>query len=155
MEENYRSFKDLAMENNMTNKKIVSDLQKKWAEGIIEIGKYKDDSTKCKEVASKVLDELYAFENGQILFKPTRAKSQPFRHNKIETLSYFIGGNSSFPEDIGFALEPWEEISFKNSAILTYNDRIMIMGRAFFLDKCNNEVEVKCSLSYILIRNNL
>ena len=45
-----------------------------------------------------------------VLFKPTKAKEVPFRYTLEDALSYFIGGK--YPEDSGFALEPWKEINF-------------------------------------------
>ena len=51
---------------------------------------------------------------GDVLFKPTLASETQFRFTKKAALSYFLGGDPDFTEDIGFALMHWQTIRFEN-----------------------------------------
>ena len=74
----------------MITKEQVIEAQNSWAEGIIEIGNLKDES-KLNERVIDFLDELYSYESGPVLFKPTMASHEQFRNSKQMALSYFIG----------------------------------------------------------------
>lgn len=70
-----------------------------------------------------------------MLFKPTKASEITFRTSHEAALSYFIGGNSNFKEDKGFAITPWTKVEFKNAAILCENNgRALAMGNYWFTD---------------------
>ena len=53
----------------------VEIVQKKWGEGIVEIGKAKNE----RKAAIEHIEEFYAFDDGQVLFKPTLASVDQFR----------------------------------------------------------------------------
>ena len=61
----------------------VSDIvkaQEAWADAIIAIGQSSLDKINYKQTASAYIDLLYGYnyENGVVLFKPTKAKETPF-----------------------------------------------------------------------------
>merc|ERR1711879_517474 len=85
----------------------VLAVQKKWGEGIVEIGKLAGKPAEASAKAQSVIDTLYGYKTGPVLFKPTKAAAKPFRLDPPSALSYFVGGNTAFPEDKGFALKPW------------------------------------------------
>lgn len=119
----------------MITKDEVSIAQKKWAEALIEIGKRKANPDELVSYTSDVIDRLYAYDIGDVLFKPTRATEVQFRGSKEEALSYFIGGNSKYPEDTGFALQPWSDVKFDNAGgILLREDTAIAMGNYFFTE---------------------
>ena len=97
-------------------KDLILEYQNKWANGIVEIGKTKNNFEESSSVTTKFIHELYDFQNGNVQFKPTKASENQFRNDFDSALSYFIGNNPSFSEDSGFALNPWVNVEFK-----TYN----------------------------------
>ena len=91
----------------MISLKDVESIQKKWGDNLVELGKLKGDFDACKKESKLMIDSLYGFDNGEVLFKPTKAKDQQFRLTFEGAQSYFIGGDQNFSEDSGFALQPW------------------------------------------------
>jgi hypothetical protein len=96
-----------------------------------------------------MLNELYAFDNGEVLFKPTRATEKQFRLNLEAAKSYFIGGNPNFSEDLGFALEPWVSVKFVNGAIALKNNHAIAMGNYFFTSQNGEELKAEYTFGYI------
>lgn len=130
-------------------KSKIENAQKLWGEGIVHIGKVKVSSPNdVKEAANKMLDDLYDFRSDQpeILFKPTLASKHPFRINRAETLSYFIGG--SVEEDKGFALKPWKKVEFDPFHFFHQGDHVFVMGRYVFIDYQNSQTPVDYTFVY-------
>ncbi len=92
----------------MINEKDLNDVLNAWGDGIILISKTYDEKgiDETSKVAKKTLQNLYAFELGPILFKPTLSTgNQTFRSNLEGALSYFIGNNTKYPNDDGFGIK--------------------------------------------------
>lgn len=121
----------------------VEAAQKGWGEGIVKIGKAKDP----RKAAIAHLDEFYAFDHGQVLFKPTLASVDQFRGTKKEALSYFIG--QDLAEDKGFALAPYTKVRWENEGIVTDGDSAMAMGNYFFTKTNGDVVKVEYSFGYV------
>tara|TARA_Y100001954_G_scaffold86633_1_gene94973 strand:+ start:421 stop:882 length:462 start_codon:yes stop_codon:yes gene_type:complete len=132
----------------MISKKEIYLYQEKWANGIVSIGKLKDDYVQCKKKTLKFISNLYGFENGTVQFKPTKASDNQFRNNIESALSYFIGGNDSFIEDTGFATNPWSRVEFKNESINIIENIATAMGNYFFTDIKGNTIKVEYSFVY-------
>ena len=132
----------------MISKKEIYLYQEKWANGIVSIGKLKDDYVQCKKKTLKFISNLYGFENGTVQFKPTKASDNQFRNNIESALSYFIGGNDSFIEDTGFATNPWSRVEFKNESINIIENIATAMGNYFFTDIKGNIIKVEYSFVY-------
>ena len=131
----------------ITKEKVIA-AQNSWAKGIIEIGSLKDGS-KLNERVINFLDELYSYESGPVLFKPTMASIEQFRNTKQMALSYFIGGtNSSCNEDNGFATKGWTKITFQNHDIILDKNRAIAMGNYFFTDNLGDQTKVEYSFVY-------
>lgn len=131
----------------------INKAQSEWGKAIVSIGKMKQQHTLCSEVATESITRLYAFERGNIAFKPTKAAEAPFRPNFESALSYFIGQNPNFPEDKGFALEPWQEVEFINEHIILEDNRAVAMGHYFFRNDEGNKVKVEYTFSYIKVKD--
>lgn len=115
------------------------------------MGQLMDNKKKLKKFTEDFLDQLYAFDlAGRVLFKPTKAADIKFRLTKESALSYFIGGDSNYPEDSGFALTPWTHIEFENSALVRDEDRALAMGNYLFTDVLGNVAKVDFTFGYIL-----
>lgn len=119
----------------MITKEEVLKAQKAWGDSIIRIGELKNDRNACLRYASDVVDQFYGYEQGEVLFKPTRAREVPFRTHREAALSYFVGGNRDYHEDTGFALQPWTAVRFDNAGGIAIRGEIALaMGNYFFTE---------------------
>ena len=140
----------------MITKEEVKNAQSVWGEGVVKNGKLKEDRFKCEKFANEFLDNLYAFDLGEVLFKPTKCKHEQFRPTKAEALSYFISGeNRACKEDKGFAINPWTNVRFENSGFILEKDRAISMGNYFFTDLNGNEAKVEYTFGYKLVNGKL
>tara|TARA_B100001029_G_C14932733_1_gene378605 strand:+ start:255 stop:710 length:456 start_codon:yes stop_codon:yes gene_type:complete len=136
-------------------KNLILDYQTKWANGIVEIGKTKNNFDESSSVTSKFINQLYDFQNGNVQFKPTKASENQFRNDFDSALSYFIGNNPNFSEDSGFALKPWVNVEFKNESINIYGDIGIAMGNYFFTDQNGAKTKVEYSFVYKRVGDSL
>ena len=136
-------------------KNLILDYQTKWANGIVEIGKTKNNFDESSSVTSKFINQLYDFQNGNVQFKPTKASENQFRNDFDSALSYFIGNNPNFSEDSGFALKPWVNVEFKNESINIYGDIGIAMGNYFFTDENGDKIKVEYSFVYKRVGDSL
>jgi len=131
--------------------KELAEARIAWGKGLIDISSTydKEGIDKASIIASKILDNLYGFEFGPILFKPTLSGgNQTFRTEKEGTLSYFIGQNSKYPSDTGFALKSWRESNSETSSVFVENDIAMWMGCVSLTNKDGDVVKVDKSWGY-------
>ena len=133
----------------MITKKDVLNSQNDWASGIIEIGKLKDDYSKCKKLTEIFLNKIYDFKEGSVQLKPTKASIHQFRNDLEAAMSYFIGKNKSFNEDKGFALTPWAEVIFENDSIILHDNIATAMGNYYFKDEFGEKIKVEYTFVYI------
>ncbi len=135
----------------MITKEQVIDAQNEWGAGVVKIGSLKDNRPECETFANDFLDKLYSFENGPVVFKPTKCKIEQFRPTKPEALSYFIAGEDrACAEDGGFAINPWTKVRFENAGIILEENRAIAMGNYFFTDLDGNEAKVEYTFGYKL-----
>ncbi|MEM7161200.1 MAG: hypothetical protein AAF487_02055 [Bacteroidota bacterium] len=140
----------------MITKDQVLAAQDEWGAGVVRIGSLKDDRSACEQFAGSFLDKLYAFEDGSVLFKPTKCAIEQFRPSKGEALSYFIAGeNRACQEDKGFAIQPWTKVRFENAGFILEENRALAMGNYFFTDLEGNEAKVEFTFGYKLKEGNL
>lgn len=127
----------------------VLRLQRAWGQGIVDIGKASLSGGNHRAVAVDLVDRLYAYSEGSVMFKPTKASKDQFRESKDQAISYFVGGDN--PEDHGFALHPWSEVRFENQDIAIDSDSAMVMGNYHFTDARSSD-EVKVEFTFGLKR---
>ncbi|ABG52085.1 MAG: hypothetical protein O4861_07600 [Trichodesmium sp. St16_bin4-tuft] len=126
----------------------VEEAQKVWAQGIVAIGAAYLNNGDYKKLAENHVDTLYGYDEGAVLFKPTKASADQFRLTEDEAVSYFVGG--IVQEDTGFALQPWMAVRFENADIITDSDSAVAMGNYYFKDvKTQKEVKVEYTFGYI------
>jgi len=130
----------------MIKEEQVINFQKEWGDGIINIGKTFLNNGDYVNEAKLFINKLYAYSFESVLFKPTLAYNSQFRLDKISALSYFVGGNSNFSEDGGFAIKGWTKIRWENAGIKILDNCAIAMGNYFFRDKNNNELMVEFSI---------
>lgn len=129
----------------------VESAQQQWGNMLIDVGKIYSEKGDYKKATQNLINELYAYNYGKgvVLFKPTKAKIHPFRKTFEGALSYFIGENSEYGEDTGFALAPWVDIKFKNDEMYMHGDMAIAMGEYFFTDAKGNVAKVEYTFGYI------
>ena len=133
---------------NIITYEEVNAAQQAWCDALVKIGKLKEEGGDYKAYAEQVLSEAYNYDNGKVFFKPTLAfGDQTFRNTKQGALAYFVGGDSEFPNDKGFALKPWVKARYdnageKNEGIQIYGSVAITMGNVWVTDKEGNEVMV-------------
>ena len=138
------------------NENELADARVAWGDGMIAISKaYEksgiDDAT---IVANEMLDQLYGFEFGPVLFKPTLSGgSQTFRSNKESALAYFIGNNPKYPLDSGFGIKSWREVKSETSSTFVEDNIAMWMGWVTLIDKKGAQVKVDKSWGYKKTKN--
>jgi hypothetical protein len=94
---------------------MVKSTLQAWCDAVVATGKIYTSNGDVKEYANKVLTDYYDYDNGNVLFKPTLASGdETFRPTKQGALAYFVGQNSSFPNDHGFLLKPWIKAWYTN-----------------------------------------
>ena len=133
---------------------LVSQMQRRWANIVIEIGQEYKKKNNVDKLTSELMQKIYAFDYCDVLFKPTLAKVDQFRSSKEEFLSYFLGQNNTCKEDSGFAIKNWKSIEFNNYKITEYNNYLLSMGNYFFKDQKNEILKVEYTFGFIKINNN-
>jgi len=131
----------------------ILEAQKLWGNAIVKIGQAFRENTDFKKLAENVVGEFYGYGLGTVLFKPTKASAKQFRLTFESAVSYFVGGNPDFPEDKGFALQPWKNVRFENAGIIINDNSAFAMGNYFFTDYNNEETNVEYTFGYQLAKN--
>jgi hypothetical protein len=126
----------------------IEKAQEKWGNGIVKIGELKDTIKECRMFTLDFISKMYDYENGIVQFKPTKASDAQFRADVKSALSYFIGSDSDFSEDSGFALNPWVNVDFENNSINIINDIAIAMGNYFFTNNNGDKTKVEYSFVY-------
>ena len=143
----YGSVVAFAHGSKITEKEVIA-AQESWAAGIVEISEVFLEDGDYKSRAAEHIKDLYAYEQGDVLFKPTLASEDQFRETFEEALSYFVGGKIS--EDKGFAIKPWSNVRFGDQQIITDSDSASAMGNYFFTPHGEtDEVKVEYTFGYI------
>ena len=127
----------------------VENVQREWGEGIVRIAEaYKlgDDYT---AIATKHVEDLYAYDLSEVLFKPTMASKEQFRPTFEGALSYFVASNGACKEDTGFAIKGWTSVEFQNSGVLANDVNAVAMGNYFFTDAEGSKTKVEYTFGYI------
>ena len=125
--------------------------QKAWGEALVAIAKEHEAGghAKAKALASTVLDKAYGYNLGPVLFKPTLTSSpQTFRTTKDGALAYFVGGDSAYPNDKGFALQGWRSVEIKNAAVQIHGDTASTVGNVIMTDKAGKVTVVDKSWTF-------
>jgi hypothetical protein len=129
------------------NEVNIYEFLNSWKDGVIGIGSvFKSDGDYKKE-ATSFIDKHYAFNESNVLFKPTFTKQVIFRNNKEDALSYFIKGD--IIEDNGFAIKPWKSIEPLEIHINIEDNFSIAMG-VLELSPFSDENPTKIAFTFIL-----
>ncbi|HAI58478.1 MAG TPA: hypothetical protein DCM32_01175 [Xanthomonadaceae bacterium] len=116
--------------SNVTEAEVIA-AQTAWCNALVSISTaFREDGREAAAtLAGQVLDAAYGYNLGPVLFKPTLTEApQTFRTTREGALAYFVGGNSAFPNDNGFALKGWTACRAENVAIHIHGDTATTMG---------------------------
>ncbi len=116
----------------MITKQEVLQFQEDWGNGIISIGATFKDGGDYVGEAIDFINKMYSYESEKVFFKPTLASVTQFRLDQASALSYFIGGNSKYLEDSGFAIKGWNSVRWENVGVKIMADCAICMGNYFF-----------------------
>jgi hypothetical protein len=123
----------------------VISFQNQWGAGIVDIGTVYQAGGDYRAAAREMIAQMYGYDEGPVLFKPTKAAVDQFRETADQALSYFVGGG--VPEDHGFAVQPWSAVRFENHEMVLDPDMAVAMGNYYFTDAgTGNEVKVEFTL---------
>jgi hypothetical protein len=117
--------------NQAVTEAEVIAAQKAWCKALVDISTVHTTQGQpaAKALAEKVIDGAYGYQLGAVLFKPTLTVApQTFRMTRAGALAYFVGGDTDFPKDKGFALNGWSQCEVDNSAIFIAGDSATTMG---------------------------
>ncbi len=143
---------DVSTPNQTTQKITEAEViasQKAWGVGVIGIGVAHANGGDYVEAAKKHIEKFYGYDMGKVLFKPTLAAEKQFRNTFDGALSYFVGGNETYPEDTGFALKQWKNVRWENAGILNSGSNMAVaMGNYYFSDQEGEETKVEYTFCY-------
>ena len=126
--------------------------QKAWGEALVSISTTYDEKgiAAARTLADNIIDQAYAYQSGLVLFKPTLTTGdQTFRTTHKGALSYFVGGDSSFPKDTGFALKGWRKVEIRNAGIFIIGNTATTMGNVSITDKTGKVTTVDKTWQFI------
>ena len=136
--------------SNITEAEVLA-AQTAWGDALLQIGKdyAQGGHAKAKATAAAVIDAAYGYNMGPVLFKPTLTETpQTFRTTREGALSYFVGGDSNFPKDTGFALKGWTAVEIQNAAVHINGDTASTMGNVSFTGKDGKKTVVDKSWKF-------
>ena len=135
------------------SEQAVIDAQITWGEGIVAIATLHADGGDYTARATEHINDLYAYGETDVMFKPTLASEDQFRETFDEALSYFIGQDGT--EDHGFAISGWTDVGWENNGIYTDDTSAMAMGNYYFTGPDGNETKVEYTFGYVLVDGDL
>lgn len=130
----------------------VEAAQRAWGDALVAIATEYDRNghAAAKRLAEQVIDSAYGYNMGPVLFKPTLAAAPTtFRTTRDGALSYFVGGDSNFPGDSGFALKGWRSYKINNADILLKGNTATSMGNVMVTDSKGNTTTVDKTWGYV------
>src|SRR5262249_33085482 len=125
----------------------VNAAQQACCDALVKIGKVHAEGGDYKAVANQAITDLYDYDSGKVFFKPTFSPAEnSVRPPQPGARSSFIGGNPAFPEDTGFALNPWLDVRYHNNAaengIQIHGDIAITMGNVYLTNAKGEQVAV-------------
>lgn len=127
----------------------VNNALQAWCNGLVAIAKSYAENKDYKTEAGGVLDNLYNYADAPVSFKPTLTYgANTFRTTREGAAAYFIGGNTSFPEDTGFALKGWTAARFVTSSMNINGNVAIWQGNVYIMGKDGKETMVDKTFGY-------
>jgi hypothetical protein len=130
----FRTKEDI--EATITTEDILA-AQKAWGDAMIKISEAFENKglAAANTLAESIIDTMYGYNYGPVLFKPTMPSKEPFRTTKKGAVAYFSGADSAYPNDKGFAIKGWVKVEFENHAIWKEGNLGIAQGHVMLTDK--------------------
>lgn len=137
--------------NRAISEAEVLAAQNAWCTALVNISEEgKKSQGAAKALAEKVIDAAYAYQLGPVLFNPTLTFGKDtFRLTRDGAVSYFVGGDSKYPTDSGFALKDWKKCEVKNAGIVITGNAAMSLGNVIITDSANKTTTVDKTWAFI------
>ena len=129
-----------------------------WGNGLVAISAAYDRHgiEEAKHTANGFLDAAYGYALGPVLFKPTLSGGETtFRTTKRGALSYFVGNDTDYPSDNGFATKSWQKVQFETAESFIKGKVAMWMGWVRLTDANGKVTKVDKSFGYYVDPNNI
>ncbi len=142
---------DVVVNRAITETEVIA-AQDGWCQALVEISSTnaKSGGEAATALAEKVIDSAYGYQMGAVLFKPTlTVNPQTFRTTRAGALSYFVGGDSNYPNDTGFALKDWTKCEHETTATFIAGSSASTMGKVHFTDKDGNVTTVDKTWTFV------
>jgi len=144
----YQAPEQEPAEQQVTQEEVVHALQE-WGDRIVEIGSVKAKGGNYRKKAVEMVDSMYAYDIYPVMFKPALAVSNPFRPTREGAISYFVGGDRDFPDDVGFAINPgWKAVIFRTEEIQLHESSAIAMGTYKFAGHDGEEVTKEVTMGF-------
>ncbi|GEM_PF-463618 len=128
---------------------MIQSAQEVWIDQLVRIGEAHATDGDARAVAREVLDTYYDYATNPVLFKPTLTHGeQTFRHTVEGALAYFVGGDDNFPNDSGFALQPYVSGVTDISEVFIHGDVAIAMGNITLTAADGSTVTVDKTFGY-------
>lgn len=138
-----------AKSNVVFTKKLVLNTLQTWCDNVVKVGQLFSEKGDYQTLASNILSDLYDYDNGKVLFKPTLAcGNQTFRPTKKGAASYFIGGDSDYPDDHGFLIKPWVKAWFTDEDFILINNVAVVECNVHFIAANGQQIMVNKSFVF-------
>lgn len=129
------------LDKNITLEEVKAS-QTGWCDALLSISDTYHDKgyVQAKKLSSKIIDIAYGYDIGPVAFNPTWTYGPTnFRPTKRGALSYFIGGDSKYKIDPGFAIgspgserSQWVKCEIKNAVVQLLGSSANTMGNVTF-----------------------
>jgi len=127
----------------------VEAAQRAWCDALLSLSEAGRKGTDAKALATRILSTAYNYDRGPVLFKPTLTYGeQTFRLDKQGALAYFVGGDATYPNDKGFALQDWVNCRPDVRGIVQSGDMVIAMGNVHFANGKGDKVMVDKTFGY-------
>lgn len=130
--------------SNITEAEVLA-AQKAWGQALVRISTDFEQGgiERARATAASIIDGAYGYNLGPVLFKPTLTTApNTFRTTRAGALAYFVGGDSNFPQDTGFALKGWRSVEIRNAAIHVNGDVAKTMGNVLITNRDGTVTQV-------------
>jgi len=127
----------------------VQAAQNGWCAALLSLSESGRKGTDSKALATQILSSAYNYDSGPVVFKPTLTYGeQTFRMDKKGALAYFVGGDPSYPNDNGFALQDWVKCRPEVRGVYQHGDVAIGMGNVYFENGKGDKVMVDKTFGY-------
>ncbi len=129
----------------------VHQAQKTWIQALVSISQTHAEGGDAAARASEVLRTYYDFVDGSVLFKPTLTFGEQTHRTTYEgALAYFVGGNSNFPNDDGFALTNYVDGTVEMAGVVIIDNVAIAQSNITLITYDGSSVTVNKTFAYRL-----